>query len=338
MKRLVIVLLLMLMLVGCKQKTGEYIEDFYCKDNTVYWDSYVLQDCGDVAGNANTALHCRQDVYFRGEGTYGAACIECFTMADCPYGWDCGDYSSAQPYMCLQRSCSKTSDCPYSHVCENSKCYRQECTDTDKGTDEFVKGTVTTTTSIYSSSSDDSCISATQLEELSCTSDGKSTSSLITCENGCEEGACAEEKCTDSCSADQAGCDGSRRWQCMVNADGCHYKKYTSCSADKVCENGGCIRKGCSSIEDCPSPECKGKTSECLAGTCYLRGECEQCSKDSDCDDSDENTIDECINSKCINTKKEAVCGSLCISLIITILTVLAGLGGLLVFLGRRRK
>lgn len=107
-----------------------------------------------------------------------------------------------------------------------------------------------------------------------------------------------------------------------------------------TCAGGECIeQKACRNESDCKPSPCLGLESECYKGKCEYYGACKDCEQNSDCEDNNKETVDECLKGKCRNKPPfEDVCGALCISMIIIIPSAIAGLGMLLILLGRGKR
>ncbi|MBN2042613.1 MAG: hypothetical protein JW754_02300 [Candidatus Aenigmarchaeota archaeon] len=75
-------------------------------------------------------------------------------------------------------------ECP--NGCEDGKCVKSGCTDSDGGKDYFTKGTVTNGITVLT----DYCMTKYDLKEYSCMTASSHKSVVYTCPKGCLEGAC----------------------------------------------------------------------------------------------------------------------------------------------------
>jgi hypothetical protein len=109
----------------------------------------------------------------------------------------CDDIDTVTEYYCDAAEVkSKEIDCSSGKQCVDGACVEAACSDTDGGSDQYQKGTVTK----GELTETDECYGTTKVTEYYC-DDKAIKSSLITCGSGyeCENGACVElPACTDS--------------------------------------------------------------------------------------------------------------------------------------------
>jgi hypothetical protein len=106
----------------------------------------------------------------------------------------CADSDSVKEYFCAAGDVqTENVDCPSGFGCDEGRCVKNVCKDTDSGKDQFTKGT----TSYGSASATDSCYSATTVLEYFCVSDTSYTNEKISCGSfsECVDGKCVTVEC-----------------------------------------------------------------------------------------------------------------------------------------------
>ncbi len=98
----------------------------------------------------------------------------------------CNEEGELIEYYCFKRAghAFETFACPSG--CENGKCLKQKCSDSDGGKNYNVAGTVINGLTVLT----DYCMTKYDLKEYSCMTDTSHKSVVYTCPKGCSEGAC----------------------------------------------------------------------------------------------------------------------------------------------------
>ena len=249
-------------------------------------------NCNDISDYCYTKYKCPVNCS-------NGACIgeECIVDSDCGDIQKCGMTWKCDAGTCLQLSV----ECPLN-----------KCTDTDKGVDYYVKGTV-----VYpdGGSNTDLCIekngdgswgdtsySAPYLLEYSCPSNENYGKDLYECENGCEDGACIIKKDDKICKP---------KWQCIMEPEICS----SSGKQTKICKDISCGMEPIKEEISCSEGECSGciLADKCLpygyrtkiegdGFYCSINNELEiQKEEGESCDNHHECTSNLCINDECIS-------------------------------------
>lgn len=221
-------------------------------------------DCAETGDDGNDPYDQGCITYYINENNY----------TDCDFCVD-GTNKLTEGYCVDGKKRYMMHDCGYG--CENGACQTEDyCRDTESETDYFTKGTVTTPSNEYEDYCDTRDAYEGHLHEYYCgdtTNSESVTKEVVGCENGCENGACMSNECTDS--------DGGRDVDVYgeaISVDGTGLRD--------TCATSGNLNSSNKIVTSCDGTGCYLLEAECKDGEpTYAKLSCNQGCKRGICGD-----------------------------------------------------
>lgn len=167
------------------------LKEFYCKDGA---PASADLDCDagfSCISGACVAIPCNDSDNGKDTSVAGSVAKGSGTFAD-----RC-DGPSVLEYYCENGDVkSQSIQCSTGFTCNQGRCTEDVCVDSDKGLDQFTKGTVT----LGQVTRQDSCYDSTSVIEYYCLSNKSTATTTISCGSGyeCKDGACKAAGCVSA--------------------------------------------------------------------------------------------------------------------------------------------
>lgn len=171
---------------------GYAVKEYYCDAGTAKTDEI---DCGEGMQCVNGA--CIEASCSDSDGGKDASKSGTVTKGKDTFADSCSGASGVKEYYCDgKKVMSDTVQCQSGFTCQEGKCTKVVCVDSDSGKDTATKGTATYQDKTYT----DSCYSTAAVLEYFCYSETSVQSEKINCGTGkeCFDGKCRTVQCVEN--------------------------------------------------------------------------------------------------------------------------------------------
>ncbi len=172
--------------------TGSYsVKEYYCSGDAAKSEDIA---CGD--GMQCVSGACIEAACVDSDGGKDALKSGTVTKGQDTFQDACSGSTAVKEYYCSAKNVqSEVLPCGSGFVCQDDKCLKEVCTDSDNGKDTSVKGTA----SYQNKTGTDSCYSSTAVLEYFCYSETSMQYEKINCPSGkeCFDGKCRTVECTE---------------------------------------------------------------------------------------------------------------------------------------------
>lgn len=236
---------------------GEMVMEYYCDGNRIADEDIPCPEGYLCYDGQCEELSC----YDSDEGKV-ASVAGSIRYGNDEYSDTCLDEGTVKEYYCDGGISEEEISCSSTQECKNGRCVEvAQCSDSDQGIDEYIKGTVTYGTAVYT----DSCLSYNVVYEYYCEG-GEAKQKQIVCPEGmdCEDGYCVEgpeRECEDTDGGKSTHRKGTITYwigdaifeetdkcygqdsvlEVWCTADGGKGFGIIECDSDEWCEDGECI-------------------------------------------------------------------------------------------------